>query len=266
MMPSAAVTPESLVGVTGEPLIRLQGVSGGYNGKAVLHEVSLAVRRGELVGIVGPNGAGKSTLLKILLGLLTPMSGTMEMFGRRIRDAGDRAWMQKRIGYLAQIQEPPAIPVTVADTVLLGRWGRSFAGLRRPGAADREVVRRHLELTGIAELAKRDLRSLSGGQRQRAALARALAREPELLLMDEPTTYLDKHARNDLMRRILDIHSESGITMLLVTHVELPGREFDRVLHLDEGLLDRADRTDRTDRTDRADRADRAASDEGGAP
>ena len=217
--------------------IRLRDVSAGYNGTAVLHGISLSVAEGELVGIVGPNGCGKSTLLKILLGLLVPMRGSVEMFGRDVTEARDRTWAQKRIGYLAQIQAAPAIPVSVADTVLLGRWGRSFGGLRRPSRADRAVVGEHLRLVGIEDLAQRDLRTLSGGQRQRAALARALAREPVLLLMDEPTTYLDSAAREDLMRRILELHTRLCITTVLVTHVELPGRQFDRVLQLDGGRL-----------------------------
>lgn len=239
-----------------EAVIALSGVHAGYGSTRVLHDFSLTVHRGELVGVVGPNGSGKTTLLKVLLGLVEPTGGRVEILGRTIsggRETGrrtrdmngslrrrlarrERARVRRTIGYLPQLQAPPALPITVDEAVLLGRWGR-YSWLRRPDSEDRRIAAECLEMVGMAELARRDLKTLSGGQRQRTSLARALARRPEMLLMDEPTTYLDKSAKADLMVRIIDLHELLGITTIMVTHEEVPGRDFDRVLRMEEGYL-----------------------------
>ena len=230
--------------------IVLSHIEAGYGTEPVLRDVSLKVAPGELVGVIGPNGSGKTTLLKVLLGLLEPTRGTVEILGRVIggggpadrpergtrRRAAERSQARRLVGYLPQLHAPPAIPVTVRDTVLLGRWGH-FAWLSRPGAEDRKIVDDCLELVGMRELSGRDLKTLSGGQRQRTSLARALARRPRMLLMDEPTTYLDRHAKEDLMVRILELHEMLGITTIMVTHEEIPGRSFDRVLRMEAGCL-----------------------------
>lgn len=235
----------------GMEAIVLSHIAAGYDSVPVLRDVSLKVAPGELVGVIGPNGSGKTTLLKVLLGLLAPSQGTVEILGRviggggpadrpgrgtRRRAAAERSHVRRLIGYLPQLHAPPAIPVTVRETVLLGRWGH-FAWLNRPGAEDRAVVDECLELVGMRELSGRDLKTLSGGQRQRTSLARALARRPRMLLMDEPTTYLDRHAKEDLMVRILELHEMLGITTIMVTHEEIPGRSFDRVLRMEAGCL-----------------------------
>ena len=235
---------------TGAPAITLTNIEAGYGSTPVLRDFSFSVERGELVGVVGPNGSGKTTLLKVLLGLIEPACGTVQVLGRTIsghngsngslrygRVSSERARIRKMIGYLPQMHAPPALPVTVAEAVLLGRWGHSFAWLRRPHADDRRVVDECLELVGMRELARRDLKTLSGGQRQRTSLARALARRPQMLLMDEPTTYLDKDAKADLMVRIMELHELLGITTIMVTHEDIPGRGFDRVLRMEEGYL-----------------------------
>ncbi len=234
-----------------ETVIALSGIHAGYGSTRVLRDFSLTVQRGELVGVVGPNGSGKTTLLKVLLGLVGPSDGRVEILGSTIysgREADDRglhgrglkkserARVRRAIGYLPQLHAPPALPITVDEAVLLGRWGR-FSWLRRPDSEDRRIAGECLEMVGMAELSKRDLKTLSGGQRQRASLARALARRPQMLLMDEPTTYLDKHAKADLMVRIIDLHELLGITTIMVTHEEVPGRAFDRVLRMEEGYL-----------------------------
>jgi ABC-type Mn2+/Zn2+ transport system ATPase subunit len=230
--------------------ITLSNIEAGYDATPVLRELSFSVRRGELVGVVGPNGSGKTTLLKVLLGLIEPTSGTVEILGRRIsgsdaagrsasrnRAPAERARARRLIGYLPQMHAPPALPVTVTEAVLLGRWGHSYAWLRKPGAEDRRVVDECLEMVGMLDFSGRDLKTLSGGQRQRTSLARALARRPEMLLMDEPTTYLDRNAKADLMVRIIELHELLGITTVMVTHEDVPGRSFDRVLRMEEGYL-----------------------------
>ena len=216
----------------------LQAVTAGYGSQPVFDRLSLQLQCGRIVGVLGPNGAGKTTLLRLVLGLLAPVSGTVAVLGRELRNDADRAWARLRIGYVPQIQSPTALPITVADSVLLGRWGRSFRFLKRPSREDREVVHETLALVGIAELAERDLATLSGGQRQRAALARALVRRPRLLLMDEPTTYLDREAQRELVQLIERLHQRLHITTLVVTHGLEAGWRFDRTVRLSGGGLD----------------------------
>ncbi len=221
----------------GEPVVEFLDVRCGYAAREVISSVSFRIRAGELVTLLGPNGAGKSTILKTILGLLKPWGGTVRMFGRAIASTRDFAACRLHMAYLPQIQTPPAVPVTVFDAVLLGRWGKHFAWVRRPHRADRAQVYELLEMVGMADLAERDLRRLSGGQRQRAALAQALAREPSLLLLDEPTTYLDSEAKQDLLERITELHRAFGLTTVMVTHEQLPGRAFDRFLRVEAGQV-----------------------------
>jgi ABC-type Mn2+/Zn2+ transport system ATPase subunit len=154
-----------------------------------LEGVSFAVAPGSFTALIGPNGAGKSTLLRILLGLLRPDRGEVEIFGA---PAGDRG---RPIGYVPQrVKLPAGFPLTVSEVVLMGRYGR-LGLLRRPGAADRTLAAEALAQVGMSELAGRRFSDLSGGQQQRALIARALAGEPHLLLLDEPTAGLDPAAR-----------------------------------------------------------------------
>ena len=149
---------------------------------------------GAQVAVVGPNGAGKSTLFKALVGLLPLRSGRMTLRDRAPGEHGDP------IAYVPQREEIDwSFPVTVHDVVMMGRYGR-LGWLRRPGAADREVVARCLDELGIADLAKRAIGELSGGQQQRVFLARALAQEPHVLLLDEPFTGVDVGAREACSR------------------------------------------------------------------
>ena len=218
-------------------IILLENASAGYGNKTVLHHVSLSVRSGEFVAITGRNGSGKSTLIKLILGDLENREGKISVMGIPMDSDVNRRRVQSRIGYLAQMQKDPAIAISVEESVLLGRWGSSFSWIRRSSHEDREVARQRLDLVGIAHLAHRDIRRLSGGQRQRVGLARALVRNPSLLLMDEPTTYLDAETKYDLMKQIYSLHEKLGLTTIVVTHEEIPGKEFGRVLHLEEGLL-----------------------------
>lgn len=216
--------------------IELQNISAGYD-QEVLQKANLIVPRGSYVGIFGPNGAGKSTLLKVICGLLQPTQGELRILERSIRSNKDRDWIRRQIGYLAQIQAPGQLPITVMDSVLLGRWGRFFSGLKRPGKEDRRRVAETLELVGIAALAHRDLRQLSGGQRQKVALARALVRDPEILLMDEPTTYLDPEAQEALVEQIKELHGRLQLTILVVTHQIQHPWGFSQTWHMQHGLL-----------------------------
>lgn len=188
-------------------LLQLQGVCVGYR-EPLLPPLDLPIAAGERLGILGPNGAGKSTLLKTVLGLIPPLGGVVHLpLGRR-----------PRIGYVPQTHRPdPAFPLDTLDVVLMGRYPRLGIG-RRPGRADRAAALARLEEVGLAEACRQHFGSLSGGQRQRALVARALLGDPELLVLDEPTSELDPAAQHELLRLVGRLASGCGSAVLFVTH------------------------------------------------
>lgn len=195
-------------------VIRATDVTLNQGDLQVLDRVSLEVRKGEFTAIIGPNGAGKTTLLKVILGIIKPDSGSVEVFGTPVDRLGA---MRAKIGYVPQIFSIDLnFPVTVFETVLMGTYGR--LGLaRRPSDSDRALVMEALEKVGIADLRSRPLARLSGGQRQRVFAARALANKPELLLLDEPTTGVDAATTGSLYS-LLRALKEDGTTIVLVSH------------------------------------------------
>jgi manganese/iron transport system ATP-binding protein len=189
----------------------LDAVTVSYGGVPALDNVTLDVPHGGQVAIVGPNGAGKSTLFKAMVGLLPLRSGTIDL---RDREPDAQA---EPIAYVPQREEIDwSFPVTVSDVVMMGRYGR-LGWLRHPKAADREAVAACLEELHIAHLAGRAIGELSGGQQQRVFLARALAQEPHVLLLDEPFTGVDVGAKEALLD-LLDRLRQRGITVLVTTH------------------------------------------------
>jgi ABC-type Mn2+/Zn2+ transport system ATPase subunit len=169
-----------------EPLVALEGASLGYD-EPLLRGVSLAISPGDFLAVVGPNGGGKTTLLRTVLGVLPPLAG------RRVQPA------PLRVGYVPQRDHVDAYwPLTVAEVAIMGRY-RLVAPGRRTGARDREAVKSALARVGISDLSERPFRTLSGGQRQRTLIARALAAEPQLLALDEPTTGMDPAAELDAL-------------------------------------------------------------------
>lgn len=214
----------------GEPIVEVSHVSMRYDRAVALEDVSFTVEAGERIAIVGPNGAGKSTLLKIIAGVLTPTTGSVRIYGR-----GPGGHLC--IAYIPQRNQVDwNFPLTVADVVMMGRIGR-MGLLRHPGPRDWAIVRRALEQVGIADLADRPIRALSGGQQQRMFIARALAQEAELLLMDEPFTGLDLPAQEGILE-ILEHLRRQGVTILLTTHdLEQASSSFDRVLLLNRRLI-----------------------------
>jgi zinc transport system ATP-binding protein len=192
------------------PAIELEDVWLTRRGVPVLEAVSLRVERGDYLALLGPNGAGKSTLLHIVLGLLTPDRGRVRVFGEPPRSA------RGRVGWVPQhVRFDPEFPIRVRDVVLMGRLGRR--GPFRPWSArDREVARAMLARVGMEALAERPLAVLSGGQLQRVLIARALAMEPELLLLDEPTASLDERMERGLWELLEELSRE--VTLLLVSH------------------------------------------------
>jgi ABC-type Mn2+/Zn2+ transport system ATPase subunit len=198
----------------GSPIVEINDVVVRHNEMIVLDHVSLAVHRGEFVAVIGPNGAGKTTLLKVILGLVEPDSGQVRVFGRPPRKLGAA---RSRIGYVPQIPSVDlSFPVTVFEVVLMGTYGRVGVG-RRPGIAEYDAARAALDRVGIGELADRPIGRLSSGQRQRAFIARALANDPELLMLDEPTTGVDIAATGSLYTLLRGL-KDDGVTILLVSH------------------------------------------------
>lgn len=205
------------------PIIQLDNVSFAYERNLVLRDVTFDVLPRELVTVIGPNGGGKSTLLKLLLGLLSPSAGTVRVFGGTPKQA------RLRIGYMPQyVQLDPQFPISVLDVVLLGRLGptRRFGPFRRNDHAAAEQALRAVDLW---DLRRRPLANLSGGQRQRALIARALASNPELLLLDEPTANLDFNLQNDFYALLRKLNEH--LTVLLVSHdVGFVSREVSRIV------------------------------------
>lgn len=189
----------------------LSDVSAGYGDRVALRNVNLAVDAGTLLAVVGPNGAGKSTLLKLIAGLLRPWSGRVEVLGHR---AGVTA---RRVAYVPQAETVDwQFPVTVEDVVMMGRYP-ALGPLRRPGRDDHRAVTTALEKVGMVNHAGTQIGALSGGQRRRVFLARALAAEPALFLLDEPVTGVDPTTQEDLMD-ILEGEARRGKTVIATTH------------------------------------------------
>jgi zinc transport system ATP-binding protein len=191
------------------PAIECEQVSFSYGELPILTNVSFTVQRLDAVALVGPNGGGKSTLLKLILGLITPQSGTIKVLGVTPHQA------RQKIGYMPQhLQYDPSFPVSVMDVVLMGRAGST--GLGRYSAEDRRIALQAMAELAVDGLAPRPFNSLSGGQRQRILIARALACEPEILLLDEPTANVDPGVELqffEILKRLAN-----RVTVLTVSH------------------------------------------------
>lgn len=211
--------------------LELEGVTLAYNGQAILSEVSFEVPHGARLAVVGPNGAGKSTLFKALVGLLPVRAGQIRIHGQSLATHRDC------VAYIPQREEVDwRFPVTVADVVMMGRFSQQ-GWLRRPGATDQRLVQRSLEQMGIAHLANQPIGELSGGQQQRVFLARALAQEPHILLMDEPFTGVDA-ATQEVTLNLLDDLQAQQVTTIVSTHdLNLAARRFEHVLLLNRRVI-----------------------------
>ncbi|MCE5199713.1 MAG: metal ABC transporter ATP-binding protein [Armatimonadota bacterium] len=197
-----------------EHAVELTDVTVSRNGMVTLDRISLTIKRGEFAGIIGPNGAGKTTLVKAILGLIQPDSGEIKVFDRPISELGH---LRSKIGYVPQIFTIDLnFPVTVCEMVLMGTYGR-LGIARRPGRAEKDAAMAALEKVGIVDLKDRPIGRLSGGQRQRAFIARALANNPDLLLLDEPTTGVDVATTGNVYTLLRGLKSE-GVTVIMVSH------------------------------------------------
>jgi zinc transport system ATP-binding protein len=208
--------------VTG-PALRLSGASIGYDDVAVVQHVDLTVQAGEAVAVLGSNGSGKTTLARGVLGLATVLAGTVEVLGAPVGRLAERG----RVGYVPQRHTVSgAVPATVREVVGVGRLAR-LGLFRRLGRADRAAVADAIAAVGLADRAGDPVASLSGGQQRRVLVARALAAEPELLLMDEPTAGVDA-ASQEALAGVLGGVKAAGTTLVVVTHEIGP---LDGVLH-----------------------------------
>lgn len=195
-----------------DSVIELSGVDFGYTATPVVEDISIGIDAGEYVAVVGPNGSGKSTLMKLMLGLLRPDEGSARLFDEPAYEFDDGA----RIGYVAQhASASKEMPITVREVVKMGRFPHvGFSFLSRE---DWRIVDRALETVGMSDFADRRVTQLSGGQRQRAFIARALASEADLLVLDEPTVGVDAESV-EAFYDLLESLNRSGITILLIEH------------------------------------------------
>jgi zinc transport system ATP-binding protein len=208
MMSTTTQTTETTKG----PVIDLSGVDFGYTATPVVEDVDVAIDPGEYVAVVGPNGSGKSTLMKLMLGLLRPDEGTARLFGEPAHAFDDGS----RIGYVAQhASASKDMPITVREVVKMGRF--PHVGFGRLSRSDWQIVDRALDTVGMSAFADRRITQLSGGQRQRAFIARALASEADLLVLDEPTVGVDVESV-DAFYDLLEALNDQGITVLLIEH------------------------------------------------
>lgn len=208
-----------------------------YREDVALRGVSIKINSGEFVGIIGPNGAGKTTLLTIVNGMGKLLSGKVRVLGNNLK-SGNGHSLRKKVGYVAQVENiDPRMPMSVREVAMIGRYG--VLGLfRRPSRHDWGIVDEMLELVGMTHLAERPIGHLSGGEQQRVAIARCLAQEPELFLLDEPTASLDWKAQTEILELVKQIHEERSLTTLFVTHdLDALPHTCDRIVLMKNGLI-----------------------------
>jgi ABC-type Mn2+/Zn2+ transport system ATPase subunit len=222
--------PGPIIDAAGSAAVRLRGVSAGYGDQLALRDVDLEIATGSLLAIFGPNGGGKTTLIKLIAGLLKPWTGTIEVLGAPPGEAA------QRIAYVPQAELVDwSFPVSVWNVAMMGRYPM-LGPFRQPGKADREAVAAALERVGMLAQAKTQIGALSGGQRRRAFLARAIAANVELYLLDEPVTGVDVPTQEDLME-LLTRESDAGRTVVATTHdLAAASRHFRQVVGVNRGI------------------------------
>ena len=220
-----------------DPVIQIENAVVSYHESVALRGVSLTVSQGEFVAIIGPNGAGKTTLLTIVNGLAKLSQGRVQVLGQQMKGRGHHE-LRKKVGYVAQAETiDRRMPISVREAVTIGRYG-AMGLFKRPAKHDWLLVDEALEMVGMTHLARRPIGHLSGGEQQRVAIARCLAQEPSLFLLDEPTASLDWKAQTEILELVKRIHIERRLTTLFVTHDldALPHR-CDRVVLMKDGRI-----------------------------
>ena len=194
-----------------EPVISINNLWAGYEADTILEDINFDMFQDDFVGLVGPNGGGKTTLIRVILGLIKPEKGTISVMGQ------EPARGRKHIGYVSQFQvEDKHFPISVWDVVAMGRLRSNLVRNFRLLPGDKEAIETALEETGMADFRKRTINELSGGQRQRVYISRALATEPKILLLDEPTSSVDSHSSNQRYDLLTELNDH--IAILLISH------------------------------------------------
>ena len=213
-----------------KPILDVQSITVRYDGRLALEEITFHLHAGERIAVVGPNGAGKSTLFKVVSGVLQPSAGEVNIFGSRPRGHVCIAYIPQRS------QVDWNFPVSVADVVMMGRSAK-LGLLNWPHKKDWEYVQHALEIVELTDLAERQIGQLSGGQQQRMFIARALAQEAELMLMDEPLSGLDTPSQEGLLN-LLDALRDQNVTVMVATHdLDQAARHFDRIMLLNHRII-----------------------------
>jgi iron complex transport system ATP-binding protein len=216
-------------------ILDIRDLSVSLGGQKVLDRVSFGVCRGEALAIVGPNGAGKTTLLRCMAGILAGEEGEIRLDGRPLGEY-DRRQLARRMSYVPQA-DSQSVPFTVEQFVLMGRYPY-FSPFSPVSKEDRQAAAEALRRTGTTAFAARHLDTLSGGERQKVYIAAALAQGGEILLLDEPTTFLDYHHQEDICRLLRESARDAGLTMISVTHdVNRAAIESDRIVALAQGRV-----------------------------
>jgi iron complex transport system ATP-binding protein len=218
------------------PVLAAQQISGGYGDRPIVQALSLSIQAGEWLSLVGANGSGKSTLLRLMSRILVPSQGMVLLDGHAIHHQPAKQVAQQ----LALLPQQQTIPegLTVEQLVALGRSPHQAWWQWEPNPADRVAINRAIGQTHLQDYRDRPLEDLSGGERQRAFLALALAQEPKVLLLDEPTTYLDLNYQLELLEMLRDLNRHRGLTIVTVLHeLNLAVRYSDRIAMLKEGQI-----------------------------
>lgn len=213
----------------------MKDISFSYLNGFCLRQVSLTVEKGEMVALLGPNGSGKTTLIKLAAGVLNPERGEVLLGEARLKKLS-RKEIARRVAVVPQYFNIP-FAFTVAEVVMLGRTP-FIKTLSRESENDHSIARRAMELTGIEQFSKRTFNELSGGERQKSILAMALAQQPKLILLDEPTAHLDINHQVEILELVKGLNREQGVTVLGAMHdLNLAALYFDRLVLLKEGAI-----------------------------
>jgi zinc transport system ATP-binding protein len=216
-------------------VVSIEGASFRYNSTEILTDISFHLSAGDYLGLVGPNGSGKTTLIRLMLGFLEPASGRVSLFGEN--PPAFRDW--HKIGYLPQkiASFNPHFPATVREVVALGLLSRKRLP-KRAGWSDDEAISQALDIMDIEYISRKLIGELSGGQQQRVLIAKAIVGEPELLILDEPTTALDPETREKFFTVLKRLNAEQGVTIIIITHdTGSIGKYASGLLYLDKRVI-----------------------------
>jgi len=215
-----------------QKVVELSNITVKYGETVALSNINLDFFRGEFIGVIGPNGSGKTTLLKLIIGLLKPASGTINIFGKQGRLTGR---IRNKIGYIPQNPEIDYyFPIKVIDVVMMGRFAK-LGFFKNPDKKDRRIVIESLDKVGMLDYVNTPFGHLSAGQQQRVSVARVLAQQPEMLLLDEPTANIDMGTQNVIINLINEIHQNQQITICYVAHeINVLSKYLDKIVCLNQ--------------------------------